>query len=102
MPPAPAVTGPLDVRADERELRTTGLAGRAAIRGSEDLGVGAEGKRLVRLELEVTPTGQAPYALQHVTMVPEASMPRLAPGGSLAVHIDPANPQNLAIDWDGA
>jgi hypothetical protein len=102
--PAPpdACAGPLDVRADEAELLKNGLPGRATIRGAEDLGVGAQGKRLVRLELEVTPTGRAAYPLQHVTMAPESSMPRLAPGTSLAVHVDAANPQNLAIDWDGA
>jgi hypothetical protein len=100
--PLDASAGPLDVRADEAELLRSGVPGRATIRGAEDLGVGAQGKRLVRLELEVTPTGRAAYPLQHVTMAPESSMPRLAKGTSLAVHVDAENPQNLAIDWDGA
>jgi hypothetical protein len=99
MAPGPA---PLDIRPDESELRQSGIAGRATIRSAEDLGVGGAGERLVRLELEVAPAGHSPYAIQHVTMVPESTMPRLAPGTSLAVHVDRANPQNLAIDWDGA
>ncbi len=58
--------------------------------------------RLLRLDLEITLEGRAPYPLGHVTMVPTGSLPRVTPGQSLAVLVDPANTDNVAIDWDGA
>ncbi len=97
---APNVT--MDVGSAAESLKKNGVAGRAVIKTADDLAVASEGKRLMRLELEVTPDGQSPYTVQHVEMVPEASVGRISPGASVAVHVDPTNQQNLEIDWDGA
>ncbi|MEO7118234.1 MAG: hypothetical protein ABIZ34_04605 [Candidatus Limnocylindrales bacterium] len=94
--------GPLDIRADASELRRSGRPGRATIRSTTDLGVDVAGKSLLRMDLEVTPDGGPAYPLQHVAMVPESAIARISPGTSVAVHLDPTNPQNLEIDWGGA
>lgn len=79
-----------------------GMPGRATIRSSEDLGEASPGKRQVRLGLEVSREGHAPYYVSHMTQVSETTMLRLLAGGSVAVLVDPSDPQGLVIDWDGA
>jgi hypothetical protein len=46
--------------------------------------------------------GQAPYPAKHHEFVPLMLLGRLSSGAPLAVRVDPANPQRLAVDWQAS
>jgi hypothetical protein len=60
-----------------------------------------EFRQLVYLELEVTPPdGGEPYQVKTGEFVTAASAGSLAPGSDLWVKVDPADPLQVAVDWE--
>jgi hypothetical protein len=51
------------------------------------------------MNLMVALPGRAPYPVNHREVVPMIMLGRLSNGAPLAVRVDPANPQRVAIDW---
>jgi hypothetical protein len=80
-------------------LRTSGIPGRALIRSAQDTGVNVRGDEVLMLQLEVSPSGGASYPVTTTAMLAPASTGRAVAGASVAVYIDRANPQAVAIDW---
>ena len=90
-----------EIRA-EQALLESGTPGRATITGFTDTGLLVNFNPQVVLDLQVTVDGQAPYAAQLSTSVPQVYLSRLQTGGSIGVRVDPVDPsepQHLAIDW---
>jgi hypothetical protein len=80
-------------------LQSTGTVGRAIVRSAMDTGVVVRGDPLFQLTLDVTPPGGATYLVSTASLVPPAARARLAPGTSVPVRIDPANPTSVLVEW---
>lgn len=93
---------PGDVAQHLAELKGSGQSGRASVTGAQDMGFAIHGNQLAMLDLSVTPDGGVVYPARVTALIPPTSLGRAAVGGSLPLFIDRSNPQNLAIDWDGA
>lgn len=52
----------------------------------------------VALELTVLLAGGAPVPVHLTTVIPMVLVPRVQPGASLPVKVDPANPSRLVLD----
>ena len=83
----------------EQALLTSGTPGRATIQNFTDTGTLVNFNPQVVLDLEVTVAGQAPYASQLTTAVPQVYLSRLQPGAEVGVKVDPADGSKLTIDW---
>jgi hypothetical protein len=55
-----------------------------------------------KLLLDVSVEGRPPYAVAHETFILPRHIPRLRPGATLPVRVDPTRPSTLAVDWDAA
>ena len=90
--------GALETQAHEQNrILTVGQAGSALIRGHVDTGEQAAGNPIWTFDLEVTPEGGAPYAVQHREIVSSVAMGSYGDGTSMACRIDPADPQKVAF-----
>jgi hypothetical protein len=82
-------------------LAKTGLRGQATVLGMRDTGIsfrtGTE--ILVAFDLQVQLPGQAPYNVSMEQAVPRMLFGGVLPGSVLDVAVDPANPQEVAIDF---
>ncbi len=87
--------------ATQRVLQT-GVAGTATITGLSQTGVYMNQQPQIGMDLLVSLPGQAAYPAHHREIVPLLLLSRLAPGASLPVRIDPANPQKIVIDWQAS
>ena len=87
------------VRGKDRVLRS-GTAGTALVTLVADGHQGNELQSLVYLELDVTVGDAAPYRVRTGEYLTAASAGSVAPGRSLAVRVDPTDPQRVAVDWD--
>lgn len=76
-------------------LRATGEPGRGVIRGATDMGVAIADGRLYRLQLDVIPEGRPGFAVEHVTLVPAASLWRMVTGVTLPLFLDRTQPSRL-------
>lgn len=85
--------------AKQQALLTTGTPGKATIKNLTDTGTLVNFNPQVVLDLEVAVEGQAPYAAQLTTSVPQVYLARLQPGGSIGVKVDAADPSSIALDW---
>jgi hypothetical protein len=83
-------------------MGATGNPGRATIKGVHQLGTAADGQQLCELELDVQPATGASYPLTYSVVVPAAAAGRVVAGASLPVHIDPATPSQISVDWGAA
>lgn len=90
--------GSLQGQAHEfNRILTVGGAGNALIRGHVDAGEQVAGNPVWIFDLEVTPDGGAPYAVQHREIVSTMAMGSYPDGSSMACRIDPADPQKVAF-----
>jgi hypothetical protein len=80
----------------------TGNPGRATIKSVHQLGTAADGQQLCELELDVQPDTGTSYPLTYSVVVPAVAAGRVVAGASLPVHLDPANPSQVSIDWMAA
>ena len=88
----------LQVQAHEfNRILTVGGAGSALIRGHVDAGEQVAGNPVWIFDLEVTPEGGAPYAVQHREIVSTMALGAYPDGSSMACRIDPADPQKVAF-----
>jgi hypothetical protein len=78
-------------------ILTVGQPGDALIRGHIDAGEQVAGNPVWIFDLEVTPDGGAPYAVQHREIVSTMAMGSYPDGTSMACRIDPADPQKVAF-----
>jgi hypothetical protein len=78
-------------------ILTVGAPGQALIRGHVDAGEQVAGNPVWIFDLEVTPEGGAPYAVQHREIVSTMAMGSYPDGTSMACRIDPADPQKIAF-----
>jgi hypothetical protein len=78
-------------------ILTVGGAGTALIRGHVDAGEQVAGNPVWIFDLQVTPEGGEPYAVQHREIVSTMAMGSYPDGGSMACRIDPADPQKIAF-----
>ena len=78
-------------------ILTVGGAGSALIKGHVDAGEQVAGNPVWIFDLEVTPEGGQPYAVQHREIVSTMAMGSYPDGTSMACRIDPADPQKIAF-----
>ena len=78
-------------------ILTVGGAGNALIRSHVDAGEQVAGNPVWIFDLEVTPQGGAPYAVQHREIVSTMAMGSYPDGTSMACRIDPADAQKIAF-----
>jgi len=86
------------------KLRASGVPGKAkvlSLGGPEGGGtVTINDQPLLTLTLEVEGPFSEPYAVAFETVVPRYAVPRVQPGETIPVKIDPNNRQRVAVDWD--
>ena len=78
-------------------ILTVGAPGQALIKTHVDAGEQVAGNPVWIFDLEVTPEGGAPYAVQHREIVSTMAMGAYPDGSSMACRIDPADPQKIAF-----
>jgi hypothetical protein len=78
-------------------ILTVGRPGTALIRGHVDGGEVVAGNPVWTFDLEVTPEGGAPYAVQHREIVSTMAMGSYPDGSTMGCRIDPADPQKVAF-----
>jgi hypothetical protein len=78
-------------------ILTVGRPGTALIRGHEDAGERVAGNPVWVFDLEVTPEGDTPYAVEHREIVSTMAVGSYPDGKSMACRIDPADPQKIAF-----
>jgi hypothetical protein len=85
------------------KLRATGLPGRAkvlSLGGPSGGGtVTINDQPLLSLTLEVEDGFGDPYVVAFETVVPRYAVPRVQPGETVPVKIDPNDRQRVAVDW---
>jgi len=80
------------------QLATTGESATAQVLASRDTGTQINMQPIVEVDLLVTrSTGGAPYPATVRQMIPNAQLGLVAPGSTIAVKIDPANPSTVLI-----
>jgi len=87
---------------EAQRLRVQGVPGTARIVGLRQTGVTLNDQPQVELNLEVTTSIQGPYPVTLKEWVPMIMLGRLTSGIPLPVKVDPANPNNLVIEWESA
>lgn len=83
-----------------QRVLTTGLAGSATVTGMTQTGMFLNENPQVEMELTVQLPGRPPYPAKRKQFVPLILLGRLSAGTPLAVKVDPADPNNVEIDWD--
>jgi hypothetical protein len=56
---------------------------------------GTYGGRIVNITLEVIPTDAAPYQVKNIWCLEALALPKVKPGDTIAVRIDPKHPQEI-------
>jgi hypothetical protein len=82
---------------EQNRILSVGGAGQAVIKSHVDTGENVAGNPVWIFDLEVTPEGGAPYAVQHREIVSSMAMGSYGDGTSLACRIDPADAQKIAF-----
>ncbi len=88
------------VSALNKRLRETGVAGTAVITSVRETGVSVNNSPVIEFGLEVDTTAHAPYATTIRQRAPRLLIGTFPPGTAVAVMVDPANRDRLAIDWE--
>jgi hypothetical protein len=79
------------------QLATTGEVAEAQIVGSRDTGTQINLQPVLELDLLVMRQGQPPYPATVRQMVANAQLGLVAPGSTVSVRIDPANPATVLL-----
>ena len=80
------------------KLMQTGEAAQGQILSIQETGTRINDQPEVAVALMVMRPGQAPYQVQTTVVVSMLMIPRLQPGMTVPVKVDPMNPQSVAID----
>jgi hypothetical protein len=86
--------------AQAARIIASGVAGSATITGLTQTGMFLNENPQVEMDLMVQVPGKAPYGVKRKQFVPLILLGRLSSGAPLAVKVDPADPNNVVIDWD--
>src|SRR4051812_21937130 len=76
---------------------TVGRPGTAMIRGHVDAGERVAGNPVWVFDLEVTPEGEAPYAVERREIVSTMAVGSYPDGKSMSCRIDPGDPHKIAF-----
>lgn len=87
---------------DAQRLRTSGVPGEATIQGMRQTGVYLNEQPQIELNLQVQTQMHGPYQVTVREYVPLMLLGTLSSGRPLPVKVDPADPQKLVIEWEGA
>ena len=87
---------------DAQRLRTSGVPGQATIQGMRQTGVYLNEQPQIELNLQVQTQMHGPYQVTVREYVPLMLLGTLGSGRPLPVKVDPADPQKLVIEWEGA
>ncbi len=79
------------------QILQTGIPAMATIVSLADTGMLVNYQPQVRLGLEVSPPNGAPYQTEVTMVVNQLMIPRVQPGQSVPVKIDPKDPSKVAI-----
>jgi hypothetical protein len=87
---------------DAQRLRTSGVPGQATIQGMRQTGVYLNEQPQIELNLQVQTQMHGAYQVTVREYVPLMLLGTLSSGRPLPVKVDPADPQKLVIEWEGA
>ena len=82
-------------------LQATGISGMATIMGATQTGMYLNEQPQIELDLSVAVPGRQPYQAAHTSFIPLMLLARVQPGTVLPVKVDPQDPSNFVIDWQG-
>ena len=91
------------VRSSSRsnKILQQGVAGTATILGLASTNMYINEQPVAKLTMSIQLPGRAPYTVEKREVIPMLALGMIAPGKSLPVAVDPANPQSVVIDWSG-
>lgn len=78
-------------------LAQTGERAEAQVVSSRDTGTQLNLQPMIELQLLVTRAGQPPYPATVQQIVPNAQLGLVAPGSTIVVWVDPANPATVLL-----
>jgi hypothetical protein len=78
-------------------LQANGHDGIATITAVRDTGMSVNENPSIEMDLQVQVGGGAPYAVTHQQVVSRIAIANFQPGASVAVKVDPADPQSLIV-----
>jgi hypothetical protein len=87
---------------EAQRLKAQGVPGQARIVGMHQTGMYMNEQPQIELNLDVTSSMQGPYPVTVKELVPLMLLGRLTSGMPLPVKVDPANPQNVVIEWESS
>jgi hypothetical protein len=87
--------------ARQKRILQQGLAGTATVLGLASTNMYVNEQPVAKLTLSVQLPGRAPYTVERREVVPLLALAMIAPGSTVAVAVDPADPQKVVIDWSG-
>jgi len=81
---------------------SSGLPGTATVTALTQTGMSLNEQPQIDMELLVSIPGRAPYPARRKEFVPLILLGRLSSGQPLPVRVDPADPQNVIVDWSAS
>ncbi len=88
--------------AEAQRIKTQGVPGQARIVSMQQTGVTMNEQPQVKLTLEVTTAMHGAYQVTVKEYVPLIALGRLSGGMPLPVKVDPADQNNVVIEWESA
>jgi hypothetical protein len=79
------------------QLTTTGETAAAQVVGSRDTGTQINMQPMLEIDLLVMRDGQPPYPVTVRQVVAQAHLGLIAPGATVSVQVDPANPSTVLL-----
>jgi hypothetical protein len=81
------------------QLAGTGERADAKVVASHDTGTQLNLQPMIELDLLVIRAGQPPYPAKVTQIVPQAQLGLVAPGSTIPVWVDPANPETVLLGF---
>jgi hypothetical protein len=79
-------------------LKQIGIPGTAQVLSLSDTGTTINDNPMVALSLQVQSPHHGSYQVQTTSIISRLVIPRVQPGGTVPVKIDPTNPQKVVLD----
>lgn len=89
-----------NARRDAR-LGRIGLPGRATVEAVSGTNMLVNGNPMVKLQLAINVSGRSPYSVSKRATVPPLVAMLLTPGATVPVRVDPEDPDEMRIEWNG-
>lgn len=84
------------------QLKTTGVDAQVTVKDLEEKHVAFGDTHIVKLKLEVTKPGAPPYEVYTGAIVPAKVTEEFAEGKTFKAKVDPNDPHQVVVLWDGA